>query len=112
MAVETSSLNLVKKVLEKLGSVALQEVRLACETKNNLKRREKTLSAVKALLQDAKEQSHTNCQLTDWLKMLEDVFYDADDLLDELEYEALWRQVLNYVIKNQRYAKPCLARKV
>lgn len=102
MVVETFSLNIAQKVLEKLGSLALQEVGLAWEAKNDLKRLEETLSTVKALLLDAEEQSHKNRQLTDWLKKLKDVFYNADDLLDELEYEALRTQALTHDSKKQK----------
>lgn len=56
MAVETFCLTLAQEVLEKLGSLALQEVGLAWEANNELKRLEETLSAVKALILDAEEQ--------------------------------------------------------
>lgn len=106
MAFETFSLNIAQKVLEKLGSVVLQQVGLAYGAKKDLKRLENTLQAVKAVLRDAEEQSHKNHRLVDWLKKLQEVFYDADDLLDKLEYEALRSQALRRDSRKQKVHNP------
>lgn len=106
MAVETFCLTLTQEVLEKLGSLALQEVGLAWEANNELKRFEETLSTVKALILDAEEQSHRNRQLADSLTNLKDVFYEADDLLDKLEYEGLRRQALRHGSRKQKVHNP------
>lgn len=81
--------------MEKLGSSIVQQVGLAWGAKDNLKRLKETLSALNALLLDAEEQLHKNNQLTHWLKKLKDVSYDAEDILDALEYEALRSQALS-----------------
>ncbi|XP_050248436.1 putative disease resistance protein RGA4 [Quercus robur] len=94
MAAETFVFNIAQKVLEKLGSLAFQEARLIWGAESDLGRLEKTLSTVKAVLLDAEEQQVHNQELTVWLGQLKEVFYDAQDVLDEFECEALRRQVV------------------
>ncbi|KAL4597182.1 hypothetical protein ACB092_12G216600 [Castanea dentata] len=94
MAAETFVFNIAQKVLEKLGSLAFQEARLIWGAESDLGRFEKTLSTVKAVLLDAEEQQVHNQELTVWLGQLKEVFYDAQDVLDEFECEALRRQVV------------------
>ncbi|KAM4077869.1 hypothetical protein ACJW30_12G172700 [Castanea mollissima] len=94
MAAETFVFNIAQKVLEKLGSLAFQEARLIWGAESDLGRFEKTLSNVKAVLLDAEEQQVHNQELTVWLGQLKEVFYDAQDVLDEFECEALQRQVV------------------
>ncbi|KAM3683777.1 hypothetical protein ACJW31_12G174300 [Castanea mollissima] len=91
---ETFVFNIAQKVLEKLGSLAFQEARLIWGAESDLGRFEKTLSTVKAVLLDAEEQQVHNQALTVWLRQLKEVFYDAQDVLDEFECEALRRQVV------------------
>ena len=93
-AAETFVFNIAQKVLEKLGSLAFQEARLIWGAESDLGRFEKTLSTVKAVLLDAEEQQVHNQELTVWLGQLKEVFYDAQDVLDEFECEALRRQVV------------------
>ena len=46
------------------------------------------------MLLDAEEKQVKNRGLTIWLEQLKDVFYDAVDVLDEFECEALRRDVV------------------
>uniref|UniRef100_A0A2N9ELK6 Disease resistance protein RGA3 n=1 Tax=Fagus sylvatica TaxID=28930 RepID=A0A2N9ELK6_FAGSY len=69
-----------------------QEACLVWGVEIDLERLEKTLSTVKAVLLDAEEQQFHNQELTVWLGNLREVFYDAQDVLDEFECEALRRQ--------------------
>uniref|UniRef100_A0A2N9F7Z2 NB-ARC domain-containing protein n=1 Tax=Fagus sylvatica TaxID=28930 RepID=A0A2N9F7Z2_FAGSY len=52
------------------------------------------MSAIQALLQDAEKKQVKNEGLIDWLGQVKDVFYDAEDVRDEFECEALRRQVV------------------
>ena len=52
------------------------------------------LSIVKAVLLDAEEQQGHNQEQTVWLGKLKNIFYDAEDVLDEFKCEALRRQVV------------------
>ncbi|OMP01092.1 putative Disease resistance protein RGA2 [Corchorus olitorius] len=47
------------------------------------------LMSLKAVLDDAEDKQITNQSVKDWLCELNDAVYDAEDLLDEIAYEAL-----------------------
>ncbi|KAK4577720.1 hypothetical protein RGQ29_028012 [Quercus rubra] len=94
MAVETFVFNIAGKLLGELVSPAFQEACLVWGVESDLRRLEKTLSNVEAVLLDAEEQQFHNQELTVWLGQLKEVFYDAQDVLDEFECEALRRQVV------------------
>jgi hypothetical protein len=49
----------------------------------------KMLSRIQALLDDAEEKQHTNKAVKLWLDDLRDLAYDAEDILDEFDTEAL-----------------------
>ncbi|XP_022743838.1 putative disease resistance protein RGA3 [Durio zibethinus] len=62
--------------------------------RSDLRELETTLTTIKAVLLDAEEkQAHDN-QLRVWLQELKNACYDAEDVLDEFEIEALRKQVL------------------
>nr|XP_023875884.1 putative disease resistance protein RGA1 [Quercus suber]XP_023875885.1 putative disease resistance protein RGA1 [Quercus suber]XP_023875886.1 putative disease resistance protein RGA1 [Quercus suber]XP_023875887.1 putative disease resistance protein RGA1 [Quercus suber]XP_023875888.1 putative disease resistance protein RGA1 [Quercus suber]XP_023875889.1 putative disease resistance protein RGA1 [Quercus suber]XP_023875890.1 putative disease resistance protein RGA1 [Quercus suber] len=86
--------NLGKKVLEVVGSLALQEIKLACGVKDELDKLKSTVSTIQAVLLDAEKQGSHNNEVKDWLKKLRDVFLDADDVLDDLSTEALQHKVM------------------
>ncbi|KAJ6376036.1 hypothetical protein OIU77_000912 [Salix suchowensis] len=79
--------NVAEKVLEKLGS-------LAYGAGDELEKLSRTMRAVKAVLMDAEEKQSNSPELRLWLQQLKDVFYDAEDVLDQFEVENL-RQVVN-----------------
>nr|XP_023923952.1 putative disease resistance protein RGA4 [Quercus suber] len=86
--------DLGKKVLEVVGSLALQEIKLACGVKAELENLKSTVSTIQAVLLDAEKQGSHNNQVKDWLKKLGDVFFDADDVLDDFSTEALQHKVM------------------
>ena len=49
----------------------------------------KMLSRIRAVLDDAEEKQHTNKDVKRWLDDLRDMAYDAEDILDEFDTEAL-----------------------
>ena len=91
---ETFVFSIAAKLLGELVSPAFQEACLVWGVESNLKRLEKTLSNVKVVLLDVEDQQFHNHELTDWLGQLKEVFYDAQDVLDEFKCEALRRQVV------------------
>jgi hypothetical protein len=84
-----------EKIIETLVSLAANEIGLLWGVKDELQRLTGTVSTINAVLLDAEEkQAAGNNQVADWLKKLEDAMYDADDLLDAVSTEALWREIL------------------
>ncbi|KAH0692769.1 hypothetical protein KY285_019866 [Solanum tuberosum] len=85
MAAASFLFNIANSILGKLGSHALQEFYLIWGVKNELKKLKKTLVTIRDVLLDAEDQQSKNHELTNWLKELKDVLYDADDFLDEIQ---------------------------
>ncbi|KAB1226311.1 putative disease resistance RPP13-like protein 1 [Morella rubra] len=55
---------------------------------------EKTLSVIKAVLDDAEEKQHIDRAVRKWLDDLRDLAYDVEDILDEFVTEALYRKLI------------------
>ncbi|PKI38572.1 hypothetical protein CRG98_041005 [Punica granatum] len=70
----------------------LQEIGLACGVKCELEKLQGTVTAIAALLRDAKKGRIEAEVVKDWLQKLKVVVYDADDLLDDFSIEALRRR--------------------
>ncbi|KAJ0018354.1 hypothetical protein Pint_11998 [Pistacia integerrima] len=94
MAAESFLYEIAANVLMKTGSLAYRELSLSCGIESDLRKLEETLSIIKAVLLDAEVQQSQNHQIRIWLGKLKDIFYDAEDVLDEVECEALRRQVV------------------
>ncbi|KAF7850855.1 hypothetical protein BT93_L4941 [Corymbia citriodora subsp. variegata] len=82
-------------VIGKIASLALQEAVAIYGVENQISELKETLTAIKAVLLDAEEQRAKNHRLQVWLDRLRDVLYDAEDVLDEFECEALRKQVIS-----------------
>ena len=90
---ESFAFQLANQVLGKLGLIALQEVVLVWGVNDDLEDLKNTISTIQAVILDAEEQKSNNHQIGDWLRKLKNALYDADDVIDEIEYEALRRKV-------------------
>ncbi|KAF2307891.1 hypothetical protein GH714_033146 [Hevea brasiliensis] len=91
---ESFLFNITESVMGKLGSLALQEFFLAWGLKSELEKIMKILAAVQAVLFDAEQKGSHNQRIEAWLGMLKDVLYDAEDVVDEFECEALRRKAV------------------
>ncbi|KAL7611992.1 hypothetical protein Lser_V15G05582 [Lactuca serriola] len=80
-------------ILKKLASIAVNEVALAWGYKEKLYTLEGTLKMIRAKLQDAENQKGQKHSVMEWLKQLKDVVAEADDVVDEVHYEMLRREV-------------------
>ncbi|KAF3434084.1 hypothetical protein FNV43_RR25187 [Rhamnella rubrinervis] len=70
-----------------ISSEAVKEIGFLWGVSEDLSGLEDTISIVRAVLLDTeKKQGHSN-QVSTWLKRLEDVVYEADDLKDEFNTE-------------------------
>ncbi|KAG5221985.1 disease resistance protein [Salix suchowensis] len=78
---------LVSVVLEQLSSIIAQkvqkEVGLIAGVKNEVRKLESNLKAIKAVLADAEQRQLTEESIKHWMDQLKDVSYDMDDVLDE-----------------------------
>ncbi|XAR48995.1 hypothetical protein NMG60_11032003 [Bertholletia excelsa] len=100
---ESSLISLAAKVVEIAASPALQQISLAWGVKDDLRRLESTMSAIRAVLLDAEKQQVSNHLLRDWLGKLKYAFYDADVVLDEFQIEAWRREVESITGKVRKF---------
>ncbi|XP_030963350.1 putative disease resistance protein RGA4 [Quercus lobata] len=73
-------------IIENLGSAAFEQVGSLWNVEDDLEQIRKTVSTIKAVLQDAAEEQNHNHQDRVWLEKLKEAVFDADDLLDESKY--------------------------
>ncbi|XP_057976204.1 disease resistance protein RGA2-like [Malania oleifera] len=85
---------LAETLLEKLGLRAFQEIGLAWAVKDEVQKLNHIVFILKNVLLDAEEQSSHNRMITTWLRELQDVVYDAEDLLDDVSTTALQQKVI------------------
>ncbi|EOY10650.1 Leucine-rich repeat containing protein [Theobroma cacao] len=79
-----------------IALLALKEVRLAFNVENDLEELQDTMTLIKAVLLDAERQQEQNKALSHSIWKLRDLFYDAEDVIDEIECEAPRKEVVNY----------------
>ncbi|KAK8262197.1 hypothetical protein V6Z11_D13G240100 [Gossypium hirsutum] len=89
---ETFLFNIADRVLAKIGNLSVDEVRLAFNVKTDLKKLEDTMFSIKAVLLDAERQQHQNEKLRLCMWKLRDIFYDAENVIDDFKCEALRKQ--------------------
>ncbi|GKG10055.1 CC-NBS-LRR resistance protein, partial [Tanacetum coccineum] len=78
-------------ILEKAFSLAANEIAITWGFKDNLKILHNKLEMIRAKLRDAERKKGSEA-VTVWLKQLKTVVSEADDLLDEVQYEVLRRE--------------------
>ncbi|XP_062117793.1 disease resistance protein RGA2-like [Humulus lupulus] len=85
---------IVDKIIGRLGSDAVKQISLVWGVNDELQQLNETISTIKTVLLDAeKKQSHNN-QVNNWLHRLGNAVLEADDLMDEVNTEALRRQLM------------------
>ncbi|XP_039688450.1 putative disease resistance protein RGA3 [Medicago truncatula] len=92
---ESLLFGVAESFIGKLASVAVQEASLSLSVYKDLQEIKKTVSLVKAVLLDAEQKQWQNNELREWLKQIKRVFYDAEDVIDDFECEALRKHVIN-----------------
>ncbi|KAI5341825.1 hypothetical protein L3X38_009700 [Prunus dulcis] len=93
--------NFAEGIIDRLTSRAFQEMGLIWGVKDELLKLQETVAQIQAVLLDAEQKQATHAVKL-WLQSLEDVVYEADDVLDEFYAEAQWRQMMpgnNQVLK-------------
>nr|XP_023882072.1 disease resistance protein RGA2-like [Quercus suber] len=82
------------KVQEQLGSRTFQEISSAWGVQSDLKRLERTVSSIKAVLCQAEEKQESDGMLRTWLGELKDALNDVENVLDEFQYRVLQKEVM------------------
>ncbi|XP_017979683.1 PREDICTED: disease resistance protein RGA2-like [Theobroma cacao] len=83
----------LSNIFSKLMWLAGHEIGLIFCQKSELDKLQKTLDIVKAVILDAEEKQASDLVVKNWISRLEDVVSDAEDLLDEFDYEILRQKV-------------------
>ncbi|XP_065623717.1 putative disease resistance protein RGA1 isoform X1 [Quercus suber] len=96
---EGALFHLAGKVLELLGSLIVQEVKLASSVRTEMENLRNTVSTIHAVILDAEKKSSHSNQIKDWLSKLKDVLLDADDLLDDFSTEVMRRKVMTKKVR-------------
>ncbi|KAF3952875.1 hypothetical protein CMV_021618 [Castanea mollissima] len=86
--------NVAEGIIGQLGNLALKEIGLIWGVKDELQKLKNTVTTIKAVLQDAEEHQALSNAIKDWVERLKDVFFEADDLLDDFFTEVLQREVM------------------
>lgn len=83
----------VGALFNRLSSVQLLNIASKAGIGDKIKIWSKNLSRIRAVLSDAEEKQFTNQYVKIWLDDLQDLAYDLDDIVDELEFEILRRNL-------------------
>ncbi|KAF7105715.1 hypothetical protein CFC21_106494 [Triticum aestivum] len=89
---ESLLLPLVRGVASKAADALIETVTRMCGLDDDRRTLERHLLAVECKLANAEERSETNGYVKSWMKELKSIAYEADDVLDDIPYEALRRQ--------------------
>ncbi|XP_030962437.1 putative disease resistance protein RGA4 [Quercus lobata] len=96
---EGALFDLAGNVLQLLGSIIAEEVKLASSVETEIENLTDTVTTIRAVLLDAEMQSSHNHQIKDWLSKLKDVLHDADDLLDDFSTQVMRRKVMTKKVR-------------
>ncbi|XP_056161691.1 putative disease resistance protein RGA4 [Syzygium oleosum] len=84
---------IAEKIVAYLVPQAIETVGKLWGIKQELKALGDTISTIQAVLDDAEKQYYQSRQIQGWLEKLKDAFYDAQDVLEEVNIEALRREL-------------------
>ena len=101
---EANVTEVAKGILGNLIRLVTDQIGLAWGFKDELTRLRESIETVQAVLADAEKRQVREESVRLWLQRIEDVAYDADDVLDDLAYELLRWKV---EIQNQMKRKVC-----
>ena len=78
--------DVAKRILSKLIALITEQIGLAWSFKEELRRLHQSVEMIQAVLADAEKRQVREESVRLWLQRLKDIAYEADDLLDELDY--------------------------
>ncbi|KAJ4773231.1 Disease resistance protein (CC-NBS-LRR class) family [Rhynchospora pubera] len=82
-----ASAALMKPVIEKLSSNLWKDMSMFCTLDKECNKTKNMLTIISMVLADAEKKSITDDLIRHWLLKLQDIAYDVDDLLDDLQIE-------------------------
>ncbi|PNY00810.1 disease resistance protein rga3-like [Trifolium pratense] len=91
---ESFVFNIADSLLGKLASYAYEEASRAYGVYEDLQGIKDTLSIVRGLLLDAEHKKNQQHALREWLRQIQNICYDAEDVLDEFELQHKKKQDL------------------
>ncbi|KAL1312417.1 hypothetical protein AAHE18_16G036800 [Arachis hypogaea] len=91
---ESFIFSIAESLITKLASLAYQEASRVVGVYDDLQELKSSLSYVKAVLLDAEQKQEQNNELREWLKQIKLIFYDAENVLDQVDCETLRKQVI------------------
>ncbi|KAL0388115.1 UNVERIFIED_CONTAM: putative disease resistance protein RGA3 [Sesamum radiatum] len=83
----------IRVLLQNLLSTPVEQLKIFWGFRKDLKKLQTSFLMIQDFLYDAEMQQVSNKAVNRWLKKLEAVAYDADNVLDELNYEVLGRKI-------------------
>ncbi|RDX62447.1 Disease resistance protein RPP13, partial [Mucuna pruriens] len=86
--------DIAESLLGKLASYVYEEASRACHLYEDLQGITDTLSIVKGVLLDAEQKQEHKHGLREWLKQIQNLCFDAEDVLDGFECQHLRKQVV------------------
>uniref|UniRef100_A0A6M2F767 Rx N-terminal domain-containing protein n=1 Tax=Populus davidiana TaxID=266767 RepID=A0A6M2F767_9ROSI len=89
MAAELLLTFALEETLKRVSSIAAEGIGLAWGLEGQLRKLNQSLTMIKDVLQDTTRRAVTDESVKRWLQNLQDVAYDAEDVLDEFAYEIL-----------------------
>ncbi|XP_056161615.1 putative disease resistance protein RGA4 [Syzygium oleosum] len=97
-------ITIAESILSTLITQAQEKVGKLGGLKHELEVLRGTISTLRAVLDHAEEQYHQSTQIKDWVEKLKDAFYDAQDVLEEFNIEAIKQELRghNEMIKEVR----------
>ncbi|KAL2326995.1 hypothetical protein Fmac_020422 [Flemingia macrophylla] len=84
-----------ESLIGKLASAAVQQASLVVGVHHYLQQMKGTMDLLKAFLLDADQKKPHSNALKEWLRQINRIFSDADNIVDDFECEALRRHVVN-----------------
>ncbi|XP_010918020.1 putative disease resistance protein RGA3 [Elaeis guineensis] len=84
---------ILKIVIQKLGSGLWKQMGLASSVKKDVEKLQSVLETITDVLEDAENRSISDKPLQGWLRKLRDAAFDADDVVDEFQTEALRQKI-------------------
>ncbi|XP_062117907.1 putative disease resistance protein RGA1 [Humulus lupulus] len=82
-------------IIDRLGSEAVRQISSLWGVNDELDQLRQTISTIQAVLLDAEKKQRHNNQVQNWLQRLSGVVDDADNLMDEINTQALRCQVMS-----------------